>query len=146
MIFKLLVGFIFLSGAPSDGWFPVEKKPRPAEQNEVDPSIWVLFSKNMGDETFLVRLPGEPSYRYTSEGHFELFSEKEGRVFQLIIEENGRERGDLLYQLEGKWVHEHTVKSGTHLYCFRTLSNTSDNPDHEAFISSFFIEKIGTFF
>src|SRR5689334_4251263 len=113
MIFKILVGFIFLSGAPSDGWFPVEKKPQPAEQMESDSSIWVLFSKRMGDETFLVRLPGEPSYCYTPEGHFELLSEKDGEIFQLIVEENGRERGDLFYQVEGKWVREHTVKSGT---------------------------------
>ncbi len=125
----------------SDGWFPVEKTPQPTEQNEDDPSIWALFSKSLGDEKFLVRLPGDPVYQYSGSGDFELSSEKEGERFLLTVEENGEGEGDLLYQSEDKWVHEHYVKSGSHLYHFRTLSNTSDSTNHKAFISSFLIEK-----
>ncbi len=129
-----------------DGWFPVEKTRKGTEVLEVDPSIWVLFSKDLEGETMRVRFPKDPVYRYGEDGSLEMVAEGEDETFYLSVQEAGSMAppvGDLHYQSEGKWVHEHFVQTDRHFYHFKTVSAQSDVQGHEAFVSSFLIEKKG---
>ena len=61
MINFILFKALFLIGVlqaelPSDGWIAVdrtEKEPAPMGADESDPSIWVIFAKEMGSEKYL---------------------------------------------------------------------------------------------
>lgn len=148
-IFKFLIGSILVAsslvGGEDNGWFPVEKPQKSQNQaEEDDPTIWVLFSKNLDSEKFLVRFPTEPSYRYSETGELEIVAEGEEETFILTIQESApRElpNVDLHYQSEGKWVHEHFVQTDQHLYHFKTLSKVAKSESYREFITSFSIEK-----
>jgi hypothetical protein len=142
-ILSVLASSSLVSGG-DDGWFPVAKAPKAEEEStERDPSIWVLFSKTIDLEKILVRLPEDPSYSYTDSGNFQLRSERDGETFELIAFKAGSESApiaDSLYELEGKWVHEHVVQSEQHVYLLRTSGNEADSPHHQEFVSSFSLQ------
>lgn len=142
-IFKYLIGFIFASSSmqnpEADGWFPVEKIPKAEEViTDIDSSIWVLFSKKLGSEHFTVRLPDDPAYRSTEDG-FILRAKGKGEIFEVIAQKGSSQGflGDSLYELEGKWVHEHTIQSQEHIFKLRTYSQVPDSLSHDQFIASF---------
>lgn len=143
-LLKYFIGFVLAAaGGDADGWFPVEKELRGAEQvEEGDPSIWVLFSKSLGDEKFLVRFPDEPVYQYIGPETLEISSTKDGETFQLTVQPAGPAdlEGDLSYEAEGKWVTVHLVQTESHFYRFKTVCKEAGSPQHEAFVSSFLIE------
>lgn len=141
---KYLVGFVLAASEPADGWYPVEKTPKGAEQvEEGDPSIWALFTKSLGDEKFLVRFPDDPVYQYIGPETLEISSAKDGETFQLTVQPAGPAdlEGDLSYEAEGKWVTVHLIQTESHFYRFKTVCNEAESPQHEAFVSSFSIEK-----
>ena len=133
-----------LSGDPYDGWFPVEKVlKQPVQAEEDDPSIWVLFSKNLGAESIQVRLPGDPTYQYVDSDTLEISSTQDGETFQLVIQP-GRTAdlgGDSVYELAGKWVHEQVVQTEHHVYLFKTITKGADSESAQIFFSSFSIEE-----
>lgn len=145
-----------------DGWFPVERPPKPSASLEgIDPSIWVLFTKNLGEERIRVRLPADPTYKFSFTGVFEISSKKEGEIFELKayrqgdIEKRLEEiralpevssislgsvvggRADLTYKLNEKWVHESLFQTAHHLYSLQTVGETLESSNHLSFISSF---------
>ncbi len=138
-----MIGSILAISPSSEGdggWVPVEKLCPPSERADDDPSIWVLYSKRMMEgERFLVRFPEMPTYRYLEEGALQI--EAGSGAFSLIVRKEGEESQDLHYELDGKWVHEHFVKSPHHFYHFRVVSDQSNSDLSDAFFSSFSIEK-----
>jgi len=146
IILKFLIGslLLFSSPSPEDGWFPVEKEVKAAEQvEENDPSIWVLFAKSVGAEKFLVRFPEDPVYRYLENGALQISSVRGGEVFELTVlgTDSDIPRTDLVYQQEEKWVHEHFLQTNHHVYHFKTLSNTLNSEYSSIFFSSILIDK-----
>jgi hypothetical protein len=148
---KYLVAFVLafsgMAVEPVDGWFPVEKvATRGADQaEEDDSSIWVLFSKQVGDEKFLARFPSDPVYRYVGSDVLQISSEKDGERFEVTVQprDSSGQEGDFSYEVEGKWVQEHLVQTGSHFYRFKTVCKQANSPSREAFISSFSIEENG---
>lgn len=124
-----------------EGWFPVEKIPAAEEQQpEEDESIWVLFSKTVDLEKFMVRFPAGPIYHYTEIGNLVIRSEKGGEIFELTVLKTDSEApftADLHYPSDDKWIHEHEVRTKDHIYRFHTQSLQLDSPAHQEFISSF---------
>ncbi len=124
-----------------EGWFAVGKVPVADErQVDGDESIWVLFSKTIDREKFIVRFPSEPVYRYTENGSMAIRSEKDGEIFELLVQKIDSDTHlstETQFQLEGKWVHEHEIKTSGHIYRFQTHSFELDSPAHQEFISSF---------
>ena len=72
-----------------DGWYTVPKPKKEDVQgsDERDLSTWVVFSKQIGLEKFLVSMPNEPVYRYTdSEGEqMEVYSSSGNDQFSLHV-------------------------------------------------------------
>ena len=141
---KLLILLTMLFGASmdKDGWVAVErpKKPVPVEE-EVDPSIWVMFSKYVGEEKFLVGFPEDPTYRYlTGAGHeMEIVGESlhaEHRL-QVLPPQGVSEPQDRTYQQDGLWVFERILTTPHHTYFFQTKSDVMDPISHEKFVNSF---------
>ncbi len=145
---KFLIAIVLAStplpAEDNEGWFPVEKvKEARGEGEETDPSIWALFSKNLGLERFLIKFPVEPTYRYDEAGILEIRSEREGELYILRVEEKGEAQKDRFYQLEGKWIREHFVQTPHHFFHFKFVSDQPDSLAYREFISSFLIEEIG---
>lgn len=173
MLLKYLIGAILAAGpiAPaeageSEGWFPVEQKEEaPFEGDEIDPSIWVVFAKQLAGEKIVLRFPEDPVYRHPAPGVLEIASSKDGEQFLLRAVERG-EGGDpfgqrvaeiqalpdaeafeidedassLLYKRGGVWVREQVVQSAGHYFLFQTSSPTSDGASHRIFFTSFQVE------
>ena len=167
--FKFLFAFLAWIAAPLDeqGWALVERPQKNSFEHagdEDDPSIWVIFSKKLGKENFMVRFPEDPLYSHPSEGEMELASSKEGISYRLHIREAASleelERRskeiamqpgillieakrvavdtlDLLYQTEGKWVWERLHLTPHHLYVFQTKNEVFQSDGHRYFIKSF---------
>ncbi len=141
--FKVLVGFILASGVTdADGWVAVEKVPNAKELvTDLDPSIWVLFSKTLGAEKFLVRFPKDPVYRTVEGGGVILRAHFQGEIFELTAQKGSDQpKTDLSYEFEGKWIHEHFVETEEHLYRLRTYSPFSESQSHTTFATSFQIQ------
>lgn len=139
--FKFFLGVIFASAsavAPEgDGWFPVEKVPQAEEvMTDIDPSIWVLFLKKLGSDQISLRFPVDPVYRTTEDG-FIARAANGGEIFELTFQKGLGEAGSSLYEADGKWVHEHVVQSGDHIYKLRTYSLLPESLNHAEFVSSF---------
>lgn len=160
-IFSSLFGTI-----DTAGWASVEspKKLSSTESfEEQDPAVWIVFSKELEREKFLVRLPEDPRYSYLPEGGFELFSSREedsyllrvfaradsnalqNRLKELSLEEGvtlieasqpGPERLDLLYRSEGCWVWETWLLSPHSLYFFQTKSSLLSGEKHRQSVDS----------
>lgn len=162
-----LVAILLASGAlvaqeGKDGWFPVEQPPKPSTSLEgIDPSIWVLFTKSLGEERIRVRLPQDPSYKFSFTGIFEISSQKEGEIFELkaypqgeiekrieeirslpevsliSLESVGEGRANLTYKLNEKWVQESLFQTVHHLYSLQTVGETLEPTNHLSFTRSF---------
>ena len=142
---KLLIGSILASNYIGDvdrgEWFPVEKKPRVGEVfSDVDPSIWVVFSKRVESEGFLVRLPEDPLYQ-GMEGGFILKAADGAEIFEISVQK--REAislaQDSVFELDGRWIHERIVQTDENFYRLRTYTLSSASLNHEKFISSFYV-------
>lgn len=173
MLLKYLIGAILAAGpiAPAEGekdegWFPVEQKEEtPFGGDEIDPSIWVVFAKQLAGEKIVLRFPEDPAYSHPAPGVLEIVALKGGEQFVLRAVERG-EGGDpftaraaevqalpeaeafeidqaessLLYKKEGKWVREQIVQSAGHYFLFQTTSPTPDEASHRIFFTSFQVE------
>ena len=144
-LFKFLVSFVLLSasvGFSEDGWFNVEKKPAAAKYSqELDPSIWVLFSKVVGAERVSVRFPEDPKYKYGEDGSLEISSEKDGERFELNMTQLAISGvpADFSEEVGGAEVRHHFVQNGEHLYHLKTVSRSRTSQFSDLFFSSFFI-------
>jgi hypothetical protein len=140
-LFKYLIASLLSFSLNDDGWVSVPKVVKPQEQGgERDPSIWILFAKNLGDEQIMVRFPDEPEYRYDEAGRLQVVSEARGESFSLTlqkIEKKAPEVVDLHYFEEGKWVHEHIVQNERYQALFKTISDLENSPNHKEFVNSF---------
>lgn len=125
---------LLLSG--QEGWFPVEKK-RTGEEVflEQNPSLWVLFAKELEGEKIGIRFPADPIYGYTEDGSFQVRSEKEGERFELIVLKAGAQLPPLL---EGV---EHVVQTEDHVYYLRAYSPNEKSPSIDDFFASFSAQK-----
>ena len=66
-LLSFLLAMSSLTGSESDGWVSVERPNRPSQEHvgdEDNSSIWVIFSKVMAHESFMVRFPDDPKYVY----------------------------------------------------------------------------------
>lgn len=155
-------------GVDSDGWVsltPIEKRAiEDPGLDQEDPSIWALFSKQLGDENFMVRFPVEPKYHYISqdemeitaespEGHYSLrvlnalpFDAVETQVQEVFMQTDvvllekkkvADNRWEIVYQKEGKWVAQTFLLHFQHLYIFQTEDVVFHRENHQKFASSF---------
>lgn len=173
MLLKYLIGAILAAGPAipveaeeGDGWFPVEQKTEtPSDGDEIDPSIWVVFAKQLAGEKIVLRFPEDPSYLHPAPGVLEIASSKEGERFLLRAVERGpgedpfsqraaeiqalpdaevfeidREASSFLYKKEGKWIREQIVQTAGHSFLFQTTSPSPDGVSHRIFFTSFQVE------
>ena len=127
---------LLLDGVES-GWFPVEKKGREEVFPEQNPTLWVLFFKELGSEKIGVRFPTDPIYAHKEDGSFEARCEREGERFELIVLKIGEKLPPLL---EGEGI-EHVIQTEDHVcylraYCLNGKSLCADD-----FFASFFAQK-----
>lgn len=153
-----------------NGWASVERpKKTPFEESleERDRSVWVVFTKVVGEEKFFVRFPNDPSYTYLPQDELEIVAsearrecrlqvlspkeegsclEKRGLALSsnpeiLLVEERLEgDIGDFLYYSNGKWVWERLLKTAHHLYFFQTKSDDLSGDFHRQFVSSFEVD------
>lgn len=176
-LFKFLLVFSALAAEPGkedekslkqaeNGWVVLDQpiqRPVDAEIEE-DSSVWVIFSKQLGDESFRVRFPVNPEYRYISSEEMEIFTVFEERAFSLHVlrfhtsEELTQKIQDLFslsnislievsrsaeniydiqYREEGMWVKQRYFSSQKHLYILQTKMALFDETQHDYFVSSF---------
>ncbi len=173
MISFILSSILLVSNiADPDGWAVVEKEQVYSEEvQDEDRGEWVVFSKWMDQEKFLVRLPDDPSYRYFEGGmqiesregsdDFRLRIEKrvggeiesyfqdrieeienQERTFLYKVEQNVDGNGiNLLYFSEDQWVRESIKISPHFLYTFSTISSDMSGAKHQKFIDSFDVKS-----
>jgi len=167
LISSFLVGSSPQAIPDADGWVPVERPgPREEEFPDEEIGVWVVFSKELEGEKFLVRFPDDPSYRYypggiqvdafEGEDRLRLRVEKraEGEI-EALFEERIEEirflpnalllkakksllgdRLDLFYRADEKWVWERIQSTSKLLYTFHTESPEMAGLSHREFISS----------
>lgn len=145
MFFKFIINLFAASSVlgGAEDWIPVPKVPKLEEvTGELDPSVWVLFSKKWGADTLLVRFPEDPVYRTTKDG-FLARSKGAGEIFELWIQRGGGGglEGDSLFELEGKWIHERTLQKGDHTYRLRVYSLDPETPNRDQFFDFFRISS-----
>jgi hypothetical protein len=166
LICSLLISGSLVSGEIGDGWFPIKKTESTlSEGEEADSSIWVLFTKNLGEERISCRLPEDPIYKYSLSGVFEVSSQKEGEIFELKAIQQGEiekrieevralsgvslisvdllseGRASIAYKLNEKWVRESLVQTAHRLYLLQTTGETPESANHLAFVTSFQVEN-----
>ncbi len=173
VIFKVLflIGFIQIElpmEENSNGWVAVdrsEKEDSPLGADESDPSIWVVFAKQINSEKILVSFPVEPSYKYTkadgsemeisaSAGGSEFLLEISGPSEDLLnerktslgsaiitLERIDEEGTELIYWKNGYWYMEHLISTGEHSYILQTKNPELESDFHRIFVSSFDLEK-----
>lgn len=152
----------------SNGWVTVErseKEASPLGADESDPSIWVVFAKQMGSEKILVSFPVEPIYKYTkadgsaikisaSAGGSEhlvwisgpsndLLNERKTSLESAVIalEKVGEEGTELIYWQSGYWYMEHLISTAEHSYVLQTKNAELESDSHRIFVSSFDLQK-----
>ena len=175
-MFKFIIKFYLLctsyagplaSEMDADGWValapPVKKTTESVEADPEDLSVWVHFSKQIGDEKIMVRLPEDPKYHYLSPEEMEITSSHNEesyslRILQMASRESVEEQvkevflqpdillvevtrtgdntWDLLYRKEGKWVSQTFFLSTQHLYIFQTEDPIFHRENHQKFVSS----------
>lgn len=147
MTFKFIISFFavsnLLGGVEAEEWISVPKAPKVEEAaGDIDPSIWVLFSKKFGEENILIRFPEDPVCRTTREG-FIARSKSGGEIFELCLQnQQGQSfEGDSLFELDGKWISERIVQSGEHTYRLRAYSLLPEAQNSAQFFSSFRISS-----
>ncbi len=136
---------LFLAGSAlfgkelsADGWVSLDQPIKSSfETPKDDPSIWVIFRKTVGTESFLVRFPAEPVYQ-TIAGRFEASAVLDGEEFRLVVSpRTGPFPERRVYQADGKWVSEEVRVTDEHIYLFRTVSERPEPPTHAYFAGSF---------
>ncbi len=134
----LTVSALFGKELSADGWAFLDQPVKSSfETTKDDPSIWVVFRKTVGPESFLVRFPTEPVYQMV-EGRFEASAVLAGEEFQLVVSPRvGPLPESRVYQIDGKWVSEEVKVTDEHTYLFRTVSERPQPPTHPYFVSSF---------
>lgn len=166
-IFILLSSSLF-SAVDSSGWVSLNRPSSHVEDEVADEDgSWVVFSKEMEKEKFLVRFPSSPEYLYRLEG-MEMSSVKGKEKFNLFVRENQdfdvfEERIqaiqaipgvhffkvemavsntlDLVYKIEEKWVFERLFVTPHHVYTFQTFSDEFFSENHLFFIDSLYIKS-----
>lgn len=158
----------------AEGWALVAKPKERAFtrslEEERDPSIWVVFAKQLGDEKFLVRFPEDPLYTYLTSDEMEIscsrgdisyllrvlrnpgssFFDERKKVVELhpetlLIQERRPSPHilELFYRNEeGKWVWEQLRLSAHHLYFFQTKSDTIQSDLSYQFVNSLELEIV----
>jgi hypothetical protein len=174
-IFKAIFSVgLLLADAPlmdAEGWVSVERPKKEAEvsgADERDPSIWVMFAKQIGVEKFLISFPDEPTYRYmngngeemevmtVSEGiehKLQVWNEKFESAEQMlklrlerisataVIEQKSDENSaELLVWKDDFWLHEKIIKTEHHTFFLQTKSPSIERDSHRAFVQSFDFE------
>jgi hypothetical protein len=173
---KLLFSFgLLLAELPAmdaEGWVTVERPRKEAEApgaDERDPSIWVVFSKQIGAEKILISFPDEPVYHYmdgdgaqleaTAKAHgiehrFQMFKQifrsseqmLSLRLKQLekatIVEQRVSENSaELLFWQDGFWVQEKLIRTENRAFFLQTKSSEIERDSHRAFTQSFDLVK-----
>jgi hypothetical protein len=148
LLLKFLISSVLasfpLEGEGMDGWHSVEKKVvAEVGSDEEDSFIWALFVKNLGPETFQIRFPQDPTYRYSETKAMEISSEKDEVSYFLNIEERVGTPSikEAYYESEGEWIRERIVQTDGYKYVLKVTSPVEDSALGEEFISSLSIEK-----
>jgi hypothetical protein len=171
-LFKLLFSFgLLMTDLPAmdaEGWVSVERPSKEAEApgaDERDPSIWVVFSKQIGSEKILISFPDEPTYRYMNRDgeQLEVFSSSGGiehrfqmlnEIFQsseemlkLRLEQVGSSSvaekkvsgnaAELLIWKDGFWIQEKLIRTDQHTFFLQTKAPHIERDSHRAFVQSF---------
>lgn len=160
-----LVGFIG-TGPDADGWVSLENVVERTEQkfreDEKDSLVWVVFSKQVGEENIMVRFPEDPAYREIPEG-LEILSKVQGASYTLYVldpvsiedvglrvERIASEKEvsffevirvdlntwDLSYQKDGRWMGQRFHLTSQHLYVLETEQDCFSAQNHDRFVSS----------
>jgi hypothetical protein len=165
-----LASFLPVVGADApfvegDGWVRVERPVREELGPNPDPSVWIVFAKQMGDEQFLIRFPDDPAYGPSSDGKGIYYaSEGGGALYTLRVEP--RPLGALMsleerlrhiegrggeverveveesglafdYRLGKKWIQERQIATEDHLYTLSTITQEKGAGDHARYCASF---------
>lgn len=179
MIFKLLISAFILSADLSpepdaDGWVAIERPEKNSGvegADERDPSIWVVFSKQIGPEKILISFPDEPTYRYMdvrgelievrsasrgAEHRLQVLQETfkspeelltlrkkqlEGASMFTQSHDSTKKWVDLMYWKEGFWHFERLITTDLHTYFLQTTAPDADGEAHHIFIHSFNLEN-----
>jgi hypothetical protein len=167
-LFKVLFSFgLLMADLPAmdaEGWVSIER-PRVEDvegADERDPSIWVVFAKQIGPEKILISFPDEPTYTYKN-GGLEVFSKSGGHEhwFQVLdqtfqsgeemlrfrLEQLGSPRvvkqktsensAELVVWKDGFWLQEKIVKSDYRAFIMQTKSVELEPDFHREFTRSF---------
>lgn len=125
MVYKFLLASLLLGASPSydgDGWVAVDRPEKGGEAfEEVDPSIWVVFAKQMGPEKLLISFPEDPAYHYM---------DKNGEEMEIVASSP-----DVEYRLQ---ILKKTFSAGEELLAYRmeslqgaSIARTSMGPETE---------------
>lgn len=151
----------------SGGWValgPAIKKGSGEEaRQEDDPSLWVIFSKQLGNENFMIRFPEDPAYTYLSPEEMQISASADGasytlRVLQAAsVEEMELRIKDLYLQSEmdvvkvdrpaentfdivlrkgGKSIAQRIFLTSQHVYILETENVIFHRENHQKFITS----------
>ncbi len=173
-LFKIVVAFCLAAQSEvlvgkelsQDGWVTLEKpisrlKEPDVEENE---SVWVIFSKKLGEESFRLRFPKLPEYRYLETKEMQVSSKVEDREFSLqvlkpvsldefmkvlqemsldskisLMELVQKEENiyDVQYQEGQRTVFQRFYFSSHYLYVLETKGSFLDAESHAYFVNSF---------
>jgi hypothetical protein len=171
-IFNFIFIFAWISSSligviDSSGWVALERPSRPVEEERGEEKVWVVFSKEMEREKFIIRFPDDPDYRYLPEG-IEMRAAKGKESFHLYVQNNpssstvqtrleaiqaipdlvwvktenvSADTLDLLYQIEGKWVWERLFTTPHHVYILQTLGDSASSERHRFFVDSLHVNS-----
>ncbi len=127
----LILSSILFSSLADEGWVEVER-PEAVEEvlDEIDPSIWVVFSKKEFDEEFVIRFPVDPIYVH--EGSQARFAaELDGKKFALSVEPRASFSG-----YESSWGQEKLIYTPKNVY---VLQSNGTPVEHQSFVNSLVI-------
>lgn len=133
------------------------------DREEEDPSIWVIFAKQMGDENFMIRFPENPVYTYPNPEELRVTAQLKGELYsatvlrvsnedevEVMIQRKvlGEEIAgveviksaenvwDLVYRSDGKWVAIRYFLSPQHLYILQSENSLLHRENHQKFVDS----------
>jgi len=130
---------------------------------EGDSAVWVVFSKQVGEENVMIRFPEDPVYRELSSGDLEISSNVQDGVYTLrvlspvsfdqvgqrieamVLEKGissfevvylGQNAWDLSYHQDGRFVGQRLCLTSHHLYVLETDLCVVSSEGHDLFVSS----------
>lgn len=155
------------SDEDSDGWVniaPIVKNTFIDTGSEHENFLaWTLFTKQLGDKTLKVRMPGEPKYQYLTSDELEITSNSEIGLFQVSIlhavsresieakvkevflqpgivlaevNRTAENRWDISFRKDGKWIAETYLLQENHLIIFHSENAISHRQNHQDFVAS----------